>query len=64
MSDDADKSQDREELEQEIRKKYIKPTEKEVEATGICLNCGEPVRDDVRWCDVFCRNDWQSRQRK
>jgi RNA polymerase-binding transcription factor DksA len=28
-------------------------------ATGYCLNCGEPLPDDRRWCSVECRNDWQ-----
>jgi hypothetical protein len=28
-------------------------------ATGFCLNCGEPLSDGRRWCDVDCRDDWQ-----
>ena len=29
------------------------------EATGRCLNCGEPLPDGQRWCDADCRDDWQ-----
>jgi hypothetical protein len=29
------------------------------EATGFCLNCGEPLPDDRRWCSPECRDDWQ-----
>lgn len=64
MSDDADRAQDRSELEDTIRKKYIQHPTLEVGHTGYCLNCGEPVKSDMRWCDVFCRNDWANRQRK
>lgn len=62
MSDEADKAQDREELEDQIRRKYTRKPELEVPPTGYCLNCGEPVKYDMRWCDVFCRNDWAGRQ--
>lgn len=31
-------------------------------ATGYCHNCGEDVaREDWRFCDTECRNDWQKR---
>lgn len=64
MSDDADKAQDRSELEDEIRKRYVIKDALEVGHTGYCLNCGEPLRGEQRWCDPFCRNDWASRQKK
>ncbi|MCL2076028.1 MAG: hypothetical protein FWH15_06270 [Betaproteobacteria bacterium] len=32
------------------------------DATGYCLNCGEPI-DDRRWCDAACRDDWERRDR-
>jgi hypothetical protein len=29
------------------------------EATGYCLNCGEPLAGPAsRWCGVECRDDW------
>lgn len=29
---------------------------------GYCHFCGEPLPDDLRWCDARCRDDWQSEQ--
>lgn len=30
-----------------------------VEATGVCLNCGDPLPSaERRWCDAGCRDDW------
>lgn len=64
MSDDADLSQSRMELEEEIRRKYQKPLGLEVEATGKCLNCFDPLPDNKRWCSPECHDDWNLRRRK
>lgn len=38
------------------------------EATGCCLNCGNPLppaqpgRPAPRWCDCDCRDDWEGAQ--
>ena len=32
------------------------PTAKE---TGYCLFCGEPLEKGRRWCDAYCRDDWE-----
>lgn len=41
---------------------------KEVESTGFCLYCGEPLKDKTqRWCSKECRDDWEyerNRRRK
>jgi hypothetical protein len=29
--------------------------------TGLCANCGEPVVEPKRWCDVVCRDEEQKR---
>ena len=57
MSDDADKTQDRIELEEALRRKEMKNI-KYVEGTGFCLNCGEKLNDNRRWCDKDCADDW------
>jgi hypothetical protein len=60
MSDDVDQTQDRLDLEQELRKKYRKaPTP--IKGVGYCLNCGEPLSKDWRWCDQYCRDDYEQR---
>lgn len=28
-------------------------------ATGACLFCEEPLDKPKRWCDSYCRDDWQ-----
>ena len=62
MSDEADMTSAREEIENEIRRKYLdKNLGLEVEHTGVCLNCGDKTIGTQRWCDVMCRNDWQRR---
>lgn len=39
-------------------------TQREISATGKCLNCHEPQADNNRrWCDADCRTDWEKRQR-
>lgn len=58
MSDDADKTQDRLEKEEFLRKRYQK-TIRYAESTGHCLNCGEALSDDRRWCDIDCAKDWE-----
>lgn len=65
MSDDADRSQDRMEQEDKLRRLYTKKPALEAEATGACLNCGEDMHElGQRWCDAYCREDWSARQPK
>lgn len=30
--------------------------------TTHCLECGAPVTAPRRWCDRYCRDDWERRQ--
>lgn len=64
MSDDADRSQDRMEQEDKLRRLYTKKPMLEAEPTGACLNCDEKLSDNQRWCDHECMVDWQKRQPK
>jgi hypothetical protein len=60
MSDDVDKTQERLELEETIRKQYHKESVP-LKGKGHCLNCGEPLKKDLRWCDQHCRDDYEHR---
>lgn len=31
---------------------------------GLCLNCGEDVEGERRWCSPDCRDDWQLEQKR
>ena len=57
MSDDADKTQERIELEDTIRRKEMDSI-KYIQGTGYCLNCGTKLNDSRRWCDKDCADDW------
>ena len=35
---------------------------KQVQATGRCLYCNNPLDYDKRWCDEWCRDDYQLEQ--
>lgn len=65
MADEADLAQASSELDEMIRRKYTNKPMLEVEATGECLNCYEPIADiGRRWCNIECQDDWKLRRRK
>ena len=47
MSDDADKTQER--ASEEIQ----------TQGTGQCLNCGDKITKERRWCSKECADDWE-----
>ena len=55
MSDDADRSQERQEIEDAIRAR-TKPN-LTIPTSIVCLNCGEPTEGGARWCNAECRDD-------
>lgn len=61
MSDEVDDAQVNIERDmayslQEVARKALTL---EVNATGSCLLCGEPVAIPRRWCDSTCRDEWE-----
>lgn len=58
MSDDVDRTQERLELEEKIRKQY-QAVQPQIKATGRCLYCGEKLPEGKRWCDADCREDFE-----
>lgn len=57
---------DRYNEDQEFLLKVKKPNlNKEAEATGYCLYCGEPLKKKTqRWCDKECRDAWEYERRR
>lgn len=43
-------------LERSIMK--LKAQESRYKPTGVCLYCGQPLKDGKRWCDSGCRDDY------
>lgn len=62
MADEADRTQERLELEDQILKQYRRAEPPSV-GTGICLNCGEKIGKEMRWCDSHCRDDYEHRSK-
>ena len=58
MSDDADKTQERLELEEMLRRKYASE-EVHTQGNGQCLNCGDKITKERRWCSKECADDWE-----
>lgn len=58
MTDD-DRATQQEELAREACLKLRRP--EGPAATGYCLNCGEQLEHNHRWCDADCRRDWEAR---
>lgn len=58
MADDADKTAERMEHEEKLRR--LSTQAPAIEPTGFCLNCDEPLTEG-RWCDAHCRDDWSKR---
>jgi RNA polymerase-binding transcription factor DksA len=59
MSDDVDIASDREQVARDKAIKYIQNKPPAAVSTGYCLECGAPIANNKRWCDNYCRDDWQ-----
>lgn len=59
MSDDVDIASDREQLARDKAIQNIQNKPLVAKSCGACLECGEKLKGDKRWCDNFCRDDWQ-----
>lgn len=59
MADIYDQATDVEMRAREIAIQQSRTVKVLIKATGVCLECAEPVPDDVRWCCKDCRDDWQ-----
>ena len=60
----ADFLDDASENENKERERLIAKArmQQKVLATGHCLYCNAELPNDQRWCDQWCREDWQLEQ--
>ena len=60
----ADILDDASEIESNERERLIQKARraKPILATGHCLCCNAELKDGKRWCDEWCRDDWQLEQ--
>ena len=55
-----DQASDREFMDRELALQQRKPTGPV--PCGQCYFCGEMLQGTLRWCDEFCRDDWEREQ--
>ena len=59
MSDDIDKASDIEQVMRDSAIHIARQTKTLIVGTGNCLNCDQELDDGRRWCDSYCRTDWE-----
>lgn len=59
MTDNVDRANEITEQMQAWQIKKARANTSVANATGYCLNCGEILNGERRWCDVSCRDDWE-----
>lgn len=59
--DIADQAQLQNELREGARLAYRKP--EGPKATGRCLNCNDVVPKGQKFCDIYCSEDWDYREK-
>ncbi len=63
MTDENDRASLLEELAKDLAVKKAKSTPY-LPATGYCYYCSETIGMGQRWCDSYCRDDWQHEQQR
>lgn len=59
MADEADNAQEKIELGLADAIRAARSPALRIVPTGRCLWCDEILDDEMRWCDVGCRDAWQ-----
>ena len=62
MADECDQAQARMEFEEEFRRRATKQPEP-LPPCGICYYCKEDVPPALKFCDSYCRDDFEFEQR-
>jgi hypothetical protein len=61
MSDEVDMASDQEQAMRDAAIRNASMFTSSHKACGNCLNCGEELKADLRWCNSDCRNDFEHR---
>lgn len=59
MSDEADRADALIEMVADCGIAAARQAQPDARAIGVCLWCGDEVRDSRRWCDADCRDEWE-----
>ena len=62
MSDEFDMASDREMAERELNIAHARAQNQSIKVSGFCLSCNERL-EVGRFCDNFCRDDYEQEQR-
>lgn len=59
MSDEIDRASDVEQIQRDSAIYRARQAKTTIVSTGKCLHCDAELDDERRWCDEWCRDDWQ-----
>ena len=59
----ADKANDLVSMNEELALRSLRSQKPKALFTGFCLHCEEVVEEPKRWCDSFCRDQWEVRNK-
>ena len=63
MADEADRGNETAELFHKLALAAM-PKPVAIHGIGMCLNCGDELEGEARWCDAECRDDWEAHGHK
>lgn len=61
MTDELDLASDREQMARDAAIKNASAYTSNLKPCGKCLNCGDEVASELRFCNAYCRDDFQDR---
>lgn len=61
MSDEVDMASDQEQAMRDAAIRNASMFTSSQKVCGKCLNCGEELKADLRWCNSDCREDFEHR---
>jgi len=61
MSDEIDRASEQEMAQREAAIRNASVFQSRLRPCGKCLNCGDEIGSDLRWCNSDCRSDFERR---